>query len=294
MGARSETSENQINLFDLPPPPRLRTYFKQLPHPFWTENKAKLIAKYLYYFVLVTKHGAYIDGFAGPQKPDKPETWAAKLVLENEPCWLRHFFLFEKGRNQYKHLCQLKESQPPEVKRKIRLYHEDFNSATENFLRERPISEKEASFCLLDQRTFECHWSTVMALANYKTQAMKIELFYFLSASWFDRAMSASKNNELLTAWWGREDWKILRRMKSSDRAALFCERIRDEFKYNSVFAWPIFDRKNGGRTMYHMIHASDHPLAPNLMNRAYLQAVRPREPMEQLQMEFEKWKSSR
>src|SRR5262252_5416945 len=53
--------------------------------PIWTENKAKLIERYLYYFVLVTKHGTYIDGFAGPQNPKNQGSWAAKLVLESKP-----------------------------------------------------------------------------------------------------------------------------------------------------------------------------------------------------------------
>src|SRR4030043_2033410 len=119
--------EEQFRLFDFPPPSKRKEYFEQLRHPFWTENKAKLIAKYLYYFVLVTKHGAYIDGFAGPQKPNKPETWAAKLVIENdEPRWLRHFYLFEKDQNQYEHVRSLRGSQPPELQRKIHIYHEDF------------------------------------------------------------------------------------------------------------------------------------------------------------------------
>jgi three-Cys-motif partner protein len=64
-------------------------------YPLWTENKAKLIERYLYYFVLITKHGTYIDGFAGPQDPSKPDLWAARLVLANRPRWLRHFHLFE-------------------------------------------------------------------------------------------------------------------------------------------------------------------------------------------------------
>lgn len=288
-------SEEQFRLFDFPPPSKRKAYFEQLRHPFWTENKAKLIAKYLYYFVLVTKHGAYIDGFAGPQKPNKPETWAAKLVIENdEPRWLRHFYLFEKDQNQYEHVRSLRDSQPPELQRKIHIYHEDFNSAIDNFLGKRPIREKEATFCLLDQRTFECHWSTLKALASYKAEGLKIEIFYFLPASWFDRAMSASRDKNALTAWWGREDWQILRRMTASSRADLFCERVRDEFKYESVVPWPIFDRKDGGRVMYHMIHATDHSLAPNLMNRAYRKAVQPKEPLEQLQFEFREWRSSR
>lgn len=287
-------TENQSRLFDLPPPSKRKAYFKQFTHPFWTENKAKLIARYLYYFVLVTKHGSYIDGFAGPQKPNNPEMWAAKLVIENDgPQWLRHFYLFERDQKQYKYLQLLRESQPPEIQRRINIYCGDFNSQIDNFLRTRPIGGKEATFCLLDQRTFECHWSTLKALASYKTMGMKIELFYFLSAGWFDRAMSASRDKEGLIAWWGREDWGILRRMGASNRANLFCDRIRDEFKYNSVIPWPIFAQRNGRRIMYHMIHATDHPAAPNLMHRAYFTAVEPKESMEQLQFEFKKWESN-
>ncbi len=43
---------------------------RALERPLWTHNKAKLIERYLYYFVLVTKHGTYIDGFSGPQSPE--------------------------------------------------------------------------------------------------------------------------------------------------------------------------------------------------------------------------------
>jgi hypothetical protein len=36
---------------------------------------------------------------------------------------------------------------------------------------------------------------------------------------------------------------------------------------------------------MHFMIHATDHPAAPALMNRAYTHAVLPVEPMEQLSL---------
>jgi hypothetical protein len=83
------------NLFDnLPLPGKKPLRFKPARHPIWTENKAKLIERYLYYFVLITKHGVYIDGFAGPQS-DKPDSWAAKLVLESKQTFLRRFLLCE-------------------------------------------------------------------------------------------------------------------------------------------------------------------------------------------------------
>jgi hypothetical protein len=38
---------------------------------------------------------------------------------------------------------------------------------------------------------------------------------------------------------------------------------------------------------MYHMIHATDHPEAPRLMNRAYFNATKAREPLQKLQLEL-------
>jgi three-Cys-motif partner protein len=84
----------------------------RLKKPLWTENKAKFITRYLYYFVLVTKHGTYIDGFAGPQYIDKPDAWAAKLVLESEPRLLRHFYLIEKSPRKVAMLEKLRTEQP--------------------------------------------------------------------------------------------------------------------------------------------------------------------------------------
>jgi hypothetical protein len=49
--------KGQLNLFaGLPPPQDRPMRFKPAQRPIWTENKAKLIERYLYYFVMVTKH----------------------------------------------------------------------------------------------------------------------------------------------------------------------------------------------------------------------------------------------
>ena len=79
----------------------------------WTAHKARFIERYLYYFVLVTKHGTYIDGFAGPQQPDDAEMWTAKRVLESEPRWFRHFYLFDNSSAQVARLQALQQAQRP-------------------------------------------------------------------------------------------------------------------------------------------------------------------------------------
>ena len=271
--------------------------FSSLRRPVWTENKARLIERYLYYFVLVTKHGVYIDGFAGPQEPDKPEMWAAKLVLESEPRWLRSFFLCDSNREKVRQLENLKNSQPirqpREPKRTIEIFHADFNNAVNEIISSDQIGDRTATFCLLDQRTFECQWQTIRTLAFLKQEGMKIEQFYFLGSGWLDRAFSGIQDETKVKSWWGESDWKILHNLNSRDRAALFCGRFKEELGYNTAHTFPILGRKGSGKIMYHMIHATDHPEAPNLMCRAYRKAVSEKEPMEQLKFEFEKWRQS-
>lgn len=262
---------------------------KSPTHPVWTENKAKLIERYLYYFVQVTKHGTYIDAFAGPQEPDKLDMWSARLVLESEPRWFRHFYLFEQDAIKARMLEQLKAGHPPtKPKRDIRVFAGDCNTNLPEFLAIHPIREREAAFCLLDQRTFECHWSTVETLARHK-QGNKIELFYFLAAKWFERALSAVKDRGAprVRAWWGKDDWRRLRDMKKLERAQAFAARFKDELGYRHVMPWPIYGKQDGGGVMYYMIHATDHPAAPGLMARAYERTTQPKETPEQLQWDL-------
>lgn len=283
--------DRQLPLLQIPEVSRPGLPLRRLKNPVWTENKAKLIERYLYYFVLVTKHGTYIDGFAGPQEVGKPDMWSARLVIESEPRWLKHFYLFEKDKSQVSRIQEMLDAQPArkrkEPKRDISIVPGDFNVSIHKFLEEERFSKKEAAFCLLDQRTFECRWSTVEALAHYKTERYKIELFYFLSNGWLDRALAAQKDTSVLESWWGGCGWEQLRGMQHLERAQLFSERLRTELGYVFVHPWPIFERKGGARVMYYMIHATDHPEAPKLMNRAYYKAVEPKESAEQFRLDL-------
>ncbi len=259
--------------------------------PIWTENKAKLIERYLYYFVWVTKHGTYIDAFAGPQRSNEHTMWAAKLVLENRPRYLRNFHLFEKAPESVAALRQLRDAQPPkargESERTIHIYSGDCNRKIKEFLKTRTIRDAEATFCLLDQRTFECSWSTVEALAQYKQGGHnKIELFYFLANGWIDRAQSkkSDKDGEM-KRWWGNEQWQRFFDLRSFDRQKLFSERFRNELGYKHVRAFPIYKRADGGATLYWMIHATDHDAAPVLMNAAYRQALKVKETADQMNL---------
>lgn len=257
--------------------------YKRISEPIWTENKAKFIQEYLRFFVQITKHGAYIDGFAGPQYFDKPDAWSAALVLASEPKWLRHFFLCEITQRGLKALRKLVASQPEardrqgrRIVRNIEVLPGDFNTSVDKILKSGKISQKEATFCLLDQRTFECHWETLRKLAKYKKSPHnKIELLYFLGVGWLHRAFSGIRKRDKADRWWGRADWKELKERTSWEIAELVRKRFEEELGYRAAAAYPIYDKAQGNKVMYYMIHASDHDEAPALMVRAHRRAVR-------------------
>jgi len=272
---------------DLPTFARQSDTYRPLQRPIWSENKAQLISRYLYYFVLITKHGAYIDGFAGRQRDSLGDNWSAKLVIESKPPLLRDFWLCDIDSKKTLALQNMVDKQSVIKNRKVSVMTGDFNYLVDNILDAGRIRPSTAAFCLLDQRTFECSWETVSKIAKFKANK-KIELFYFLGTGWMERALSAVKNKQIINAWWGRDDWEELKRFSGNARAEHFCARFRDEFGYAHVTPWPIYKRGSSGRTMYHMIHCSDHDEAPKLMWRAYRSATRAPEPYKQLEIQFD------
>jgi three-Cys-motif partner protein len=253
---------------------------RPLKHPVWSHQKARLIEKYLYFFVMVTRHGTYIDGFAGPQSPEHLDTWSAKRVIESRPRYLRHFFLCDLDAQKIEALRVLWNEQvaptKKESKRDCQFFQGDFNLTVDTVLASGVIDEKQAAFALLDQRTFECHWSTVEKLARHKKNGNKIELFYFLAVKWLHRSLAGIEANEQkVEAWWGNGDWKSLSKLTQLQIRDVVTKRIKEELGYKSATPYPIYEKEDGeGSVMYYMIHASDHPAAPGLMWRAYDQAI--------------------
>jgi three-Cys-motif partner protein len=149
------------------------------------------------------------------------------------------------------------------------------------------ITEKTAAFALLDQRSTECHWNTVQKLAGHKRKGTKIELFYFFPTGWVHRCISETQDKSILDAWWGDEGWKRVEGKTQNQAAHLFLTRIQS-LGYRDVKIWPISSRESGeGRTMYHMIHATDHLEAPKLMYRAYKDLIGIGPPEEQVEFNF-------
>jgi three-Cys-motif partner protein len=264
--------------------------FKSLCYPLWTQNKARLIQAYLQLFEYITKHGTYIDGFAAPQDAEHLDMWAAKLVLEMTPKWFRDFWLCDINRSGIEKLQAL-QAEHDSTKRRVTVLEGDFNEKVYEILDSGRITEKTATFALLDQRTFECKWRTVEALSKHKS-SNKIELFYFFPTGWVDRSLAAVSRPETkrkVEEWWGRSDWDRLQGMDRTARALMVAKRFEEELGFGKAVPYPIHNDRRGGRVMYHMIHATDHPEAFPLMVRAYRKVSgRPEVDRSELQLELE------
>lgn len=283
--------DDNPRLFDLPPKsdPRPERARRINEERLWTGNKARLIQKYLVRFVQITKHGTYVDGFSGPQTPSKPESWSAGLVVgDGGPQLMRHFFLFEKDEAKVAVLEALAEES---VDRDVRVFAGDFNTRVDEVLRPDVIAPREATFCLFDQRTFECEWSTVQRIADYKRgQQYKVEAFYFLAQAWLDRALQSrtrAVSLEGVEKWWGRDDYGALKDMRGTDRARWMSSRFVDELGYKYASHYEIYQTRGGKRIMYFMIHATDHPAAQRLMGEAYNEVVKPPPALDQPALPF-------
>lgn len=280
------TPNREPSLFDPGPATPAEIMTKTLEGPVWSENKADLIAKYLRYFTFITRHGTYIDAFAGPQSVRSAKAWTAQRVLANEPRWLRHFRLFDKSPSQVRHLQHLADGN---TERDVQIYQGDSNQMLREVLPVGSIREREATFCLLDQRTFQCEWELCQHVSQLRPGRFKVEQFYFLANWWMPRALSATSTPEgeqRVQAWLGQEDWRPFRELSLIERAEVFVDKFKNELGYRSVKPWPIYKREAGkGPVMYYMIHATDHKEAPKLMYRAYRKAISPPEPVEQLEL---------
>jgi len=245
-----------------------RPTFKNIKTPFWTKNKALLIERYLYLFLMVTKNGIYLDGFAAPQRRKDFENCAAHRVLTMDTLYLRRFVLCDVKTRNLRNLAAIEKRRP------VVAIAGDVNLLVDEMLAAARITPKAAVCALLDQRTFECHWATVKKLAQFKSTGMKIELFYFLGTSWMDRAMKGLKDKAVVDAWYGGPDWRDWLALDRDSRVHAFCDRFANELNYQFVTPLPIYEVRGGLKIMYFMIHASDHPAASALMQRAYRTAL--------------------
>lgn len=258
-----------------PQPSKRRAVVAGVP-ALWTAQKSTLISEYLHRFLILAKSGVYIDLFAGPQGEKYVKDWTIKKVMERRTKGpnFKYFAACDLQLKQVAQLHKLKEekrSQPF----KFQIYHGDANLCVDKMLQDAPISEKIPCFCLIDQRTLECNWDTVQTVSTFKKEGYKIEILYFLAEGWFNRSWKSRKDEERFRSWWGRDDYMAFLDQRPVDRARGMCDRFCKELQYKYAEPWAIYKHGTTGRTMYYLIHASDHKDARRLMSEAYVETPR-------------------
>ena len=241
--------------------------------PAQTDAKSRLIASYIAKFQLVTGGGLYIDGFAAPQSRGHKDAWTARRVLKISPPRLRTFWLCDNDPEGVEMLRELKVEHHGKPKgRRVFVFPGDFNDRVDQILASGRIKNRTAVFAFLDQRTAECHWSTVRRLAAFKGRT-RIEQLYFLGVGWLHRSLTQSKTPERLAEldrWWGSRNWEDLKDMTQVELSWVVAQRFQSELGYTYSNLWPIYLKEGSRRTAFTLIHASDHPEASKLMRRAY------------------------
>ncbi|WP_322895087.1 MULTISPECIES: three-Cys-motif partner protein TcmP [unclassified Yoonia] len=248
------------------------------PPPIQSNDKSLLIADYLKNFQRVTRGGLYIDGFAAPQSREHTSAWTARRVLEIKPPRLRRCWLCEMDPAGLLQLQELKRAHHKTYSpRHVHVMPGDFNKTVRMILQTPYMTRKTAVFVLLDQRTTECHWATVQAIAG-RSGRYKIEMMYFLGVSWLHRSLKSSSTPARIAEinqWWGGDDWGDQLHLSQVDFAKMFAGRFAEELGYRFVNYYPVYQDKAASRKSFYLIHASDHPEAPKLMGRSYVRVIK-------------------
>ena len=146
-------------------------------------------------------------------------------------------------------------------------------------LRENLIPHRRPCLAVLDPDSTQLNWSTVVALAEYKSdcrppKTCKVELWILLNTyQVLMRLMprDGEPNARVLNRWLGSENgWRDLhaKREGPSMYAYRYCQRLVSELGYGMAVPYLIRDPRSG-RPQYHMIHANDHPAAHKFMRWA-------------------------
>jgi hypothetical protein len=148
------------------------------------------------------------------------------------------------------------------------------------------VRDKEATFALLDQRTFECHWDTVRALATHKEgwpqgRAVLLPAEQVAAAALPRRPDEESGDRDALVGSRRLENVRVAN--DAPVRRSLHGE-VQDQVRL-CLGEGMAHQRANirRGSVTYFMICAPDHPEAPFLMRRAFERAVEAPKPVVQM-----------
>lgn len=251
----------------------------------WTEDKLEVLRLYLKQYRRVAGGGTYIDGFAGTGQAligAKHRDGSPIVALKSEA--FKQLHCFEQP-TECARLQKRVEYLFGKRRAKFRYYPGDVNTELPKLLDAGVIPTDKPCFAFLDPNGTELAWSTIEALAAYKTlnpvadpPQCKVELWVLFNSGQViarmwprDRSKHAMPIgvDALDLVFGGREAWFDLweGHYPPSGLVLRYQQRLRD-LGYGSVTMYEL--RRPGTHHLeYHMLHATDHSAAMGFMSWA-------------------------
>ncbi len=261
----------------------------------WTKGKLDVLRRYLDAFTTTTKFKSgktiYIDAFAGEAEnrdrlTNEALDGSARIALSVSDPSFSILRFFETERNAPTLESVLRRDFPG---RDFEVRGGDSNELVPSELALLKQFNWAPTFAFIDPNSTEAEWRTLVALADFKKgRRWKAELFYLFSPPMFQRLLRVDGNDvrpqdrDAISAVFGTSEWEhiYLARLNDEIKPA----EARDEYlnlmrwRMESVlgYKWthPLEVRNEGGRIIYYMIFATDHPVGHEIMSDVYAQAA--------------------
>ena len=261
---------------------------------FWTRGKLDILRDYLDAFTTATKKAdtrLYLDLFAGgPENIDRdsgePFPGSAEIALSiDEPAFeVLRFFELRHGEELERYL---RRKYPG---RDVKVYNGDCNGNINAALDQLAYLDRAPAFAFLDPNGPHYRWSTLEALAGFKPRHLtKVELWMLFPVDMFVRFLPTDgvevepRHAQSISAMYGTDQWKAIYRARLRDRISPSQARV----EYVNLMRWRL-ERFLGyawthalevhnerGRSIYHLIFATDHEAGDRIMKHLYGIALR-------------------
>ncbi len=260
---------------------------------WWTRHKLQILEEYLARFATASnsvEHRIYLDLFAGWPDNQSRETnetilGSAHRAIAVQPPFTR-IGLFELGRKAERLKTALNLAYPGRPG--IKVFPGDCNQTVGQALRElRPVNWAP-TFAFIDQFASEIHWATLEQLAQFRNGKTKTELWILFAPGMYGRGLAVRKEamnaryGDTLTEMIGSEEWipivtdlragKLTPAEAYSEWVHLFRWRLEQVLGYRHTY--PFTMKNTGGRDLYEMVFATDHPAGDRIMRGLYGKAL--------------------
>ena len=256
----------------------------KIPRPIgdWTALKLEHLSAYLEAFARATtmaRQRYYIDAMAGcgecvMVRTGAPTPGSARRALSARPPFTG-IHLVEMDPRSATHL---QESMRPY--KQVSVYQGDCNVVVPSQVLPK-ISRSAPTLAFIDPTGAQLTWELLKVLAGHRrgTKGEKIELLILFAFDMFiNRWMRNPAVFGVLDAFFGTTEWRD--QLAASQSAGegidarrerflrFYVDRLRSELKYQYVD--PYGPLKKGRRVLYHMVFATDHPVAAKIMGEVW------------------------